>query len=96
MRRVATQAPQNYLIPKLRLKLKPMTLRVPCSLIDQLNNVRVRAEQAGLVLDLQSAVTEALERAAREAEEALDRLERTGQSPENRDLEPKAKGRAVA
>lgn len=69
---------ENYLVPKSRLNLKPITLRLPAALLDEVNVLRERAEIAGFVLDLPVAVAEALTRTVEQVKVALERLEAGG------------------
>ena len=62
MPRPTARSNATYLVPKSRLDVKPITLRLPVALLDELNALKARAETAGFVLDIQAAVTEALER----------------------------------
>jgi hypothetical protein len=75
MRRPIPRSHETYLVPKSRLNVKPITLRLPVALLDELTALRARAEKAGFVLDVQAAVTEALERTAEQVTASLDRLE---------------------
>ena len=75
MRRQRSSRHAAYLVPKSRLNLKPITLRLPAALLDELAALKARADQVGFVLDVQCAVTDALERTALEVAESLERLE---------------------
>ncbi len=97
MRRPTARSNTTYLVPKSRLNVKPITLRLPVALLDTLNALRDRAEKAGFVLDIQAAVTEALERTAEQVAASLDGMENGPSLPEKPGAERKSatrKGRA--
>lgn len=97
MPRPTSRSNTTYLVPKSRLNVKPITLRLPVALLDNLNALRERAEKAGFVLDIQAAVTEALERTAEQVAASLDRMENGPSMPEKPVAEGKLasrKGRA--
>ena len=97
MPRPTARSNTTYLVPKSRLNVKPITLRLPVALLDNLNLLRERAEKAGFVLDIQAAVTEALERTAEQVAASLDRMENGPSLPEKPVVEGKSaprKGRA--
>ena len=90
MRRPTVRSNATYLVPKSRLNVKPITLRLPVALLDNLNALRERAEKAGFVLDIQAAVTEALERTAEHVAASLDSMENGPVLPEK----PVAEGKS--
>ena len=90
MRRPIVRSNATYLVPKSRLNVKPITLRLPVALLDNLNALRERAEKAGFVLDIQAAVTEALERTAEQVAASLERLENGPSLPERPVVEGKS------
>lgn len=90
MRRPTARSNATYLVPKSRLNVKPITLRIPVSLLDALNALRERAEKAGFVLDIQAAVTEALERTAEQVAASLERIENGDSLPEKPVVEGKS------
>jgi hypothetical protein len=75
MRRLLARSHETYLVPKSRLNVKPITLRLSVALLDELSALKERAEKAGFVLDVQAAVTEALERTAAQVAASLDDME---------------------
>lgn len=97
MRRPTSCSNATYLVPKSRLNVKPITLRLPVGLLDELKGLRERAEKVGFVFDIQSAVTQALERTAEQVAVSLERLENGASLPESPVVEGKSvprKGRA--
>lgn len=82
MPRPSTNRHASYLVPKSRLNVKPITVRIPAALLDQLAALKARADNVGFVLDIPCAVTEALERTAEDVAASLERLEKGGSIPE--------------
>ena len=91
MPRTATKPCDSYLVPKARLQLRPITLRIPSVLLEDITTLRSRAEQAGFVFDVQAAVIRALEETVERVGLALKRCE-TG-SPSELGLECAGGGR---
>ena len=90
MPRPTSRSNTTYLVPKSSLNLRPITLRLPVALLDNLNTLRERAEKAGFVLDIQAAVTEALERTAEQVAASLDRMDNGASLPEKPVVEGKS------
>lgn len=90
MPRPTSRSNATYLVPKSSLNLRPITLRLPVALLDNLNTLRERAEKAGFVLDIQAAVTEALERTAEQVAASLDGMENGPSLPEKPVVEGKS------
>jgi len=74
----ATKPFDTYLVPKARLQLRPITLRIPSVLPEDITTLRLRAEQAGFVFDVRAAVVRALEETVERAGLALKRCETGG------------------
>jgi len=95
MRRSLARSHETYLVPKSRLNVKPITLRLPVALLDELSSLKVRAEKAGFMLDVQLAVTEALERTATQVAASLDSMENGTTSPEKPVVEGRTASRGM-
>lgn len=95
MRRLITRSHESYLVPKSRLNVKPITLRLPVALLDELSALKARAEKAGFMFDVQAAVTEALERTAAQVTASLDGMENGNTFPEKPVVEGRTASRGV-
>lgn len=65
------QSQSVFLIDKSHLKQKALTVRIPLHLYDALNSMRVDADKAGLVFDVQAVVVQALTRALASAQKEM-------------------------
>lgn len=95
MRRSLARTHDTYLVPKSRLNVKPITLRLPVALLDELSALKARAEKAGFMFDVQAAVTEALERTAAQVAASLDGMESGATSPEKPVVEGRTASRGM-